>query len=123
MYNKNNPTRAGKLLRADREVFTGDALYDRLIMPGYNRNIMSRGRQDSPQNVPTAPQSISGVDLGKALEALAQGKAEKVKYGTNYGAKRTGEERLQVKPEFVRTPEVGIYNMVEINPILQQLLG
>ena len=119
----NNATRAGKLLRADREVFTGDSLYDSLIMPGYNKRIMSRGRDNSPQNVPTAPQSINGVDLGKALEALAQGKAEKVKYNTNYGAKRTGPERLQVKPEFVRTPEVGIYNMVEINPILQQLLG
>ena len=119
----NAPTRAGKLMRADRDVFTGDALYDSLIMPGYSNSIMSRKEKDSPKMVPTAPQAISGVDLGMALEALAAGKAAKVKYNTNYGYTRQGPERLQVKPEFARTPEVGIYNMVEINPILQQLLG
>ena len=114
--------RAGKLMRADTSVFAGDALYDGLIMPGYNKKVMSRRREDSPQMVPTAPQAISGVNLRKALEALAEGKAEKVKYGTNYGYNRRGPERLQVKPEFVRTSEAGIYNIVETNPILQQLL-
>ena len=114
--------RAGKMMRADTSVFTGDAIYDELIMPGYNREVMNRPRGISPQNVPTPPSAISSVNLRQALDALAQGKAEKVKYNTNYGYNRTGPERLQVKPEFVRTTEAGIKDAVAEHPILQQLL-
>ena len=114
--------RAGKLMRADTSVFTGDAIYDELIMPGYSREVMNRPRGISPQNVPTPPSAISSVNLRQALNALAQGKAEKVKYNTNYGYNRTGPERLQVKPEFVRTTEAGITDAVAQHPILQQLL-
>ncbi len=118
----NDRKRAGKLMRADTSVFTGDAIYDGLIMPGYNKEVMGRNRSVSPQNVPTPPSAISSVNLRQALTALSEGKAEKVKYGTNYGYNRRGPERLQVKPEFVRTTEAGIHDAVAEHPILQQLL-
>lgn len=123
VLNPPDDRRFGKLARADANNFAGDALYDILLMPGYDRQVMSLKGEQSPQQMPTAPSSISLVNLKKALMALNEGKAETVKMNKNYSASGRGYERLQVKPRFGRTSEVGITDAVEQYPILQQLLA
>ena len=115
--------RFGKLARANKSHFAGDALYDMLIMPGYDKRVMGLRGMDAPQKTPTAPSSITMVNLQQALGALERGNAgTTTKFNRNFGANKNGPERVQVKPEFDRTPEVGVTDATKTYPILQQLL-
>ena len=113
--------RFGKLMRGD-ERFTpkGEDFYDALIMPGYSDEVL-RGPV-APKDVPVPPNSIRQVNLAEAVERLNSGIITDVKMNQNYSQNNKGYERLQVKPSFARRPENGITNMVQDNPILQQLL-
>ena len=119
--------RAGKLLRADdKYVSSPDKVYQKLIMPGYTKAQMGLSGASAPSANPTAPSSIHMLDLGQALKAVQSGVvSDKVaKYNSNYGDRQSNAkyERLQIKPQFPMSPEVGITDVTKTHPHTQQLL-
>lgn len=116
--------RIGKLLRGDSSVVKGEDLYHELYVPGYSSQVSNLPRHQSPQNVPTAPDSIERVDLATALDALMSGKTgAEAKMNTNYSATGKGRERLQIKPKFEASPTFGVVDATIEDPMLQQLLS
>ena len=117
--------RNGKLLKGDRDSTPqGEHFYDGLIVPRMSKKAMQIRGQGAPQKTPTAPDEIYEVDLQKALNSLNSGVAgSTVSPVVNYGYGGRGHERLQLKPQFDYSQDVGIKDMTIDNPLVQQLLS
>lgn len=117
--------RNGKLLKGDRESTPkGEHFYDGLLVPRMSKENMQIRGQGAPQRTPTAPDEIYEVNLQKAVDALNSGVAgSDVSPVVNYGYGRDGHERLQLKPQFDYSQDVGIKDMTIDNPLVQQLLS
>lgn len=119
----NDNRRLGKLLRGSWDHINNvEDMYDRLILPGYTNETLNDW--PAPKKVPIAPETIYGVDLQAALDALKAGRtAGPVKKVTNYGPEKDQYERVMLKPRFKRTEENGFVDLTDQHPILQQLLS
>lgn len=115
----------GKLLKGDSSVTPkGEHFYDGLIVPRYPSEVNNRRGDASPQRTPTAPDNIFTVDLQQAVNALKSGKAgATVRPQVNYATSGKGHERLQLKPQFEYSEDVGVKDMTIDNPLVQQLLS
>ncbi len=116
----------GKIGRADSNRISSEReLYDELIMPGYNKEVMNIDTKspEAPKYMTIEPNSIHKVDLKGALDYLQSGvKPQQLKVMGNYGAEGGGLPRAQAK---VRIPlnESFIEDVTVTHPMTQQMLA
>ena len=118
--------RAGKLLRGDHNYITDRASqYDGLIMPGFSDQEMRLRGMDAPSKTPTAPSSITYLDLDRANKSMNDSEVspDAIKFVRNYGNSGRGQERLQIKPYIELSANNGAYDVTSRYPLTQQLLN